>query len=188
MPRPTLAYAPPPSSGVTPAAPISGVRPSGGYSRALYTIERRSFARRVAPAPDRPGPLGAPPDIAQLAPFEVSAQDLRARSRHIAACPECAAREHPQCKTCNGARVVEGWLEVRKEHRLQVVVSGAGPVLARHPAVAEASDFSRDEWPNRLVHQAWFRVIPDNLCQPLRVQLDPRFERLVSLHVQTFVG
>ena len=69
-----------------------------------------------------------------------------------------------------------------------MVVSGEGSARDRHPEVASPDDFDRTEWPNQMVHQAWYRNVPVHLTQSMHPHLDSRSDRVVWLLVQTFVG
>lgn len=101
-------------------------------------------------------------------------------------CPACSAPGE-ECRVCLGQGRVEAWVSIRVSRHYHVVVHGEGPARARHTAVAEAADFERQDYPNTLVHQAWYRGTPPQLAANLRPQLKPN-ERIQLVHVQVFVG
>lgn len=188
MSRSTLAY---PASRPAPntAAPASGVRLRSGYSRARATIERRIARTRTAPARAFEVPGGVPRDPRWVDVFAQAPEEVPARTRVVRSCARCAgALASTSCPACGGAGCIASWIEIVVERVQRVRVSGDGPARARHLALFDPLDFERPhDWPNLLLHQAWFREMPPHLSAELRLELAAN-ERIVWFVVQTFVG
>lgn len=90
-------------------------------------LERREVVVRWEPiARARPTP---PP----LARDEVDAwqppSDLAALSRHVVACPACAAASDRPCARCSGSRTLACWYEIERASRRVVVASSGAQAL-----------------------------------------------------------
>lgn len=184
MPR-TFAY----SSTSTPrSAPASGMRARSGYSRSRAIIERRTPVLRVAPARNGETPRGHVASLEHVDAFDPVPEHLPARTRAVLPCTRCAHGVSTRCPVCSGRGLVATWIEIQIERRRRVQVSGDGEALRRHAAVDDPDDFERTAtWPNRLLHQAWFRGVPAQLSPELRPTLRDN-ERVLWFVVQTFVG
>ena len=168
----------------------SGVRAvlRSGYTRVRYVLETRSTVLEMRPAPaSDEGPLAPLPDTGAIDAYDPAAHTIPERTLVVCACPACAQPGYA-CDVCLGSGRIDAWITVRSVRHSQVVVHGAGPARDRHEAVALAEDFDRGDWPNQLVHQAWYRSVPAQLAHALHPRLNPRTDRVQWAHVQVFVG
>lgn len=166
--------------------PVAGSITQTGYTRVRYVIEARSAVLELHPSNNASAPLAPLPDTRQV---DVNAADpvqVARDSRVVCACPACS-EPGESCSVCAGAGRVDAWIGIRQSRHYHVVVQGEGPARQRHPHVNEAADFDRNEYPNTLVHQAWYAGVPAQLAPSLRPQLKPN-ERVQFVHVQVFIG
>lgn len=158
-----------------------------GYTRVRYVLESRSAVLELrAASPDAPGPLAPLPDARRTDVMDPNLETLPHRTFAVSACPMCAGAGD-DCVLCLGCGRVEAWVFVRVLREYRVRVHGEGPARERHHGVADPADFERSEFPNTLVHQAWYRSVPSQLAANLRVTLAPH-ERVQFVQVQVFVG
>jgi len=167
----------------------SGVRKvlPTGYTRVRYVLESRTAVlelRSSVPIPHlRLAPL---PDPRRIDVDDPHVDSVPARTHAVCSCPACSAPGEA-CRVCFGSATVEAWVSVRTTRRYAVVVHGQGPALERHTAVSEPADFDRTEFPNHLLHQAWYRSTPPQLASALRLEPQPN-ERIQFVQVQVFIG
>jgi hypothetical protein len=151
-------------------------------------LESRIAVLELRPAPtndDRP--LAELPDTSRVDVFDPAAHTIPERTLVVRRCPACEA-PGDDCDTCRGSSRIEAWVTVRVTRHSQVIVHGAGAARERHADVSVAEDFDRGEWPNQLLHQAWYRSVPPQLAHALHPRLNPRTDRVQWVHVQVFVG
>lgn len=159
---------------------------TSGYTRVRTIIENRTaIVRTRAAALDAKGELAALPDTRQIDPYEHTPEQVQLRTQRLCACPVCELSG--ACWLCGGCGRVEAWIEILVTQRQHVSVSGEGAALERHEAVADPRDFERSAWPNPLLHEALYRTVPDEFAESLLPLLKRANERIVRVHVQTFV-
>lgn len=179
-----------PDSGSEPfVEPPSAVRATRtGYTRVRYTVESRLAELTLAPASaNTVGALAELPDTRAINVYETDVATIAERSRVLCACPACL-EPGEDCAVCKGSNRIEAWITVRVSRRFQVTVAGEGEARERHRDVSNPEDFERTEWPNQLVHQAWYRSVPPQLSKALYPKINPRHERVLWVLVQAFIG
>lgn len=167
----------------------SGVRPvlQSGYTRVRYVLESRAAVLELRSAAPQPLALLSPlPDPRRVDIDGAHVDTLPARTHALCTCPACTGPGEA-CRVCFGSATVEAWVSVRSSRRHAVVVHGQGAALERHVEVGDPADFDRTEFPNQLLHQAWYRSTPPQLAAALRLQPRPN-ERIQFVQVQVFIG
>lgn len=159
-----------------------------GYTRVRYIVEHRQAVLRTRPASaNAHGTILPLPDPQSVNSFDNAPQHIPVRTLRLSLCPACQT-PGSSCWVCCGSSLVEAWIEILATQRHDVVVSGSGAARERHVDVGVPADFDRTEWPNQLVHQTWYRRVPNQLAANLRPTLDRDHDRVLWVQVQVFVG
>ncbi len=166
----------------------SGVRLVTGYTRVRYTIEGRLAELVIQPSAIEAGEeLGELPDTRTIDVWNADLARVPEQTRVTCLCPACL-EPGEACNVCRGSNRIVAHVVVRVHQRFQVSVAGEGAARERHVDVSEPADFEQTEWPNQLVHRAWYRQPPAQLTKSLRPRINPRYERIHWVQVQAFVG